>query len=74
MPKTAEPLPSTKYIAQYMMFFSWLREHKKLSLDEKVILLRMTYQNGLKTYSDTYDNLKSCPLDINTKGEFPQVI
>ena len=74
MPETAERLPSTKYTAQYMAFFSWLWEHKKLSLDEKVILLRRTYQNGLKTYSDTYDSLKNRPLDINTKGEFPQVI
>lgn len=74
MPETAERLPSTKYTAQYMAFFVWLWEHKKLSLDEKVLLLRRTYQNGLKTYSDTYTSLRNRPIDINTKGEFPQVI
>ena len=32
------------------------------------------YKIQMKTYSDTYDSLKNRPLDINTKGEFPQVI
>lgn len=74
MPETAERIPATKYLNQYMAFFTWLWLHKGLSLDEKVTLLRRTVNNEITDYNETYDSLRNRPLDINTKGEFPQVV
>ncbi len=74
MPETAERIPATKYLNQYMAFFTWLWLHKGLSLDEKVILLRRTVNNEITDYNETYDSLRNRPLDINTKGEFPKVV
>lgn len=74
MPETAERIPATKYLNQYMAFFTgpWL--HKGLSLDEKILLPRRTVNNEITDYNETYDSLRNRPLDINTKGEFPKVV
>lgn len=74
MPESAERIPATKYLNQYMALFIWQWLHKGLSLDEKVILLKRTLADSWDDYKESYESIKTRPLDINTKGEFPLVI
>lgn len=74
MPESAERIPATKYLNQYMALFIWQWLHKGLSLDEKVILLKRTLADSWDDYKESYDSIKSRPLDINTKGVFPKVV
>lgn len=74
MPESAERIPATKYLNQYMALFIWQWLHKGLSLDEKVILLKRTLADSWDTYKESYENIKTRPLDINTKGMFPNVV
>ncbi len=52
--------------------WQWL--HKGLSLDEKVILLKRTHADSWDDYKESYGSIKTRPLDINTKGQFPNVV
>ena len=72
IPESAERIPATKYLNQYMALFIWLWLHKGLSLDEKVMMLRKTISTDLDKYSDPYETIVNRPMDINTKGQFPQ--
>lgn len=74
MPESAERIPATKYLNQYMALFTWQWIHKGLSLDERVILLKRTLADSWDDYKESYDSIKSRPLDINTKGQFPNVV
>lgn len=74
IPKSAQRIPSTKYLHLYMALFAWLWVHKGLSLDEKVLLLRRAVDRDSKQYEESYDKIKSKPLDINTKGQFPNIV
>ena len=73
LPESAERLPATKYLNQYMAIFIWLWQHKGLSLEDKVYLLKKTIADSAD-YKQNYDTIKTRPLDINTKGEFPLVV
>lgn len=73
LPESAERLPATKYLNQYMAIFIWLWQHKGLSLEDKVYLLKKTIADSAD-YKQNYDQIKTRPLDINTKGEFPNVV
>ena len=67
----------TLYVGQFLFILSALvffLYHAQLLLDEKVLLLRRTVNNEITDYNETYDSLRNRPLDINTKGEFPQVV
>lgn len=74
MPESAERIPATKYLNQYMALFigQWL--HKGLSLDERVILLKRTLAEGWDNYKESYESIKTRPLDISTKDQFPNII
>lgn len=74
IPESSESLPATKYLNQYMALFIWRWLHEGLSLDEKVILLKRDLTDGWDTYKTSYEIIKARPLDINTKGEFPNVV
>ena len=74
MPESAERIPATKYLNQYMALFTWQWIHKGLSLDERVILLKRTLADSWDDYKESYDSIKSRPLDINPKGQFPNVV
>lgn len=74
IPKTAQRIPATKYLNQYMALFIWQWLHKGLSLDEKVILLKRDLTDSWDTYKASYETIKARPLDINTKGEFPNIV
>lgn len=74
MPESAERIPATKYLNQYMALFIWQWLHKGLSLDEKVILLKRTLADSWDNYKESYDSIKTRPLNINTKGQFPNVV
>lgn len=71
--ESAERLPATKYLNQYMALFIWLWQHKGLPLTDKMLLLKRTIADSVQ-YAESYDKIKVRPLDINTKGEFPQVV
>ncbi|MBQ3256408.1 MAG: IS1595 family transposase [Oscillospiraceae bacterium] len=73
LPESAERLPATKYLNQYMALFIWLWQHKGLPLADKVLLLKRTIADSIE-YKENYDKIKVRPLDINTKGEFPNVV
>lgn len=73
LPESAERLPATKYLNQYMAIFIWLWQHKGLPLEDKVYLLKKTIADSAD-YKQNYDQIKVRPLDINTKGEFPLVV
>ena len=73
IPESAERVPATKYLNQYMAIFIWLWQHKGLSLEDKVYLLKKTIADSAD-YAQNYDKIKVRPLDINTKGEFPLVV
>lgn len=73
LPESAERLPATKYLNQYMAIFIWLWQHKSLSLEDKAYLLKKTIADSAD-YAQNYDKIKVRPLDINTKGEFPLVV
>lgn len=73
LPESAERLPATKYLNQYMALFTWLWQHKSLSLADKVLLLKRTIADNY-SYAENYDKIKVRPLDINTKGKFPDVV
>lgn len=73
LPESAERLPATKYLNQYMAIFIWLWQHKGLSLEDRVYLLKKTIADSYG-YAENYDKIKVRPLDINTKGEFPDVV
>ena len=60
----------SKYLNQYMEIFIWTWQHKGLSLEDKVYLLKKTIADSAD-YKQNYDQIKARPLDINTKGEFP---
>ena len=51
--------------------FIWQWLHKGLPLDERVILLKRTLADRWDDYKEPYDGIKFRPLDINTKGQFP---
>ncbi len=74
MPEPAERIPATKYLNQYMALFIWQWLHKGLSLDEKVILLKHTLAESWDNYKESYESIKTHPLDINTKGQFPNIV
>ncbi|MCI9505900.1 MAG: IS1595 family transposase [Oscillospiraceae bacterium] len=74
MPESAERIPATKYLNQYMALFIWQWLHKGLTLDEKVIMLKRTLADSWDDYKESYESIKSRPLDINTKGQFPNVV
>lgn len=65
MPESVERIPATKYLNQYMVLFIWQWLHKGLSLDEKVILLKRTLADSWDDYKESYENIKTRPLDIN---------
>ena len=73
LPESAERLPATKYLNQYMALFIWLWQHKGLPLADKELLLKRTIADSYD-YAENYDKIKVRPMDINTKGEFPQVV
>ena len=73
LPESAERLPATKYLNQYMAIFIWLWQHKGLPLEDKVYMLKKTIADSAD-YKQNYDQIKIRPLDINTKGEFPLVV
>ena len=73
LPESAERLPATKYLNQYMALFIWLWQHKGLSLSDRVLLLKRTIADSI-VYKESYDKIKARPLDINTKGQFPDVV
>ena len=73
LPESAERLPATKYLNQYMAIFIWLWQHKGLTLEDKDYLLKKTIADSAD-YKQNYDTIKTRPLDINTKGEFPNVV
>lgn len=73
LPESAERLPATKYLNQYMAIFLWRWQHKGLSLEDKVYLLKKTIADSIDL-KENYDKIKTRPLDINTKGEFPLVV
>lgn len=58
---------------QYMALFIWLWQHKGLPLADKELLLKRTIADSYD-YAENYDKIKVRPMDINTKGEFPQVV
>ena len=62
------------YLNQYMALFIWQWLHKGLTLDEKVIMLKRTLADSWDDYKESYESIKSRPLDINTKGQFPNVV
>lgn len=74
IPESRQQIPSTKYVHLYMAMFTWIWVHKNLSLDEKVLLLRRTIAQYSKEYDEPYETIKRKPLDINTKGQFPNVV
>lgn len=74
MTESAERVPATKYLNQYMALFIWQWLHKGLSLDEKVILLKRTIAVSWEDYKESYNSIKNRLLDINTKGQFPNVM
>lgn len=73
LPESAERLPATKYLNQYMAIFVWNWQHKGLPLEDKVYLLKRTIADSIDL-KQNYDTIKTRPLDINTKGEFPLVV
>lgn len=73
LPESAERLPATKYLNQYMAIFIWLWQHKGLPLEDKVYMLKKTIADSAD-YKQNYDQIKIRPLDINTKGGFPLVV
>ena len=73
LPESAERLPATKYLNQYMALFIWLWQHKGLPLADKELLLKRTIADSYD-YAENYDKIKVRPMDINTKGEFPLVV
>lgn len=73
LPESAERLPATKYLNQYMALFIWLWQHKGLPLADKEWLLKRTIADSYD-YAENYDKIKVRPMDINTKGAFPQVV
>ena len=73
LPESAERLPATKYLNQYMALFIWLWQHKGLSLADKELMLKRTIVDSYQ-YAENYDKIKVRPLDINTKDEFPLVV
>lgn len=73
LPESAERLPATKYLNQYMALFIWLWQHKGLSLADKELMLKRTIVDSYQ-YAENYDKIKVRPLDINTKNEFPLVV
>lgn len=73
LPESAERLPATKYLNQYMALFIWLWQHKGLPLTDKMLLLKRTIADSGQ-YAESYDKIKVRPIDINTKGQFPQVV
>ena len=56
-----------------MALFIWLWQHKGLPLADKELLLKRTIADSYD-YAENYDKIKARPMDINTKGEFPQVV
>ncbi len=73
LPESAERLSATKYLNQYMALFIWLWQHKGLPLADKELLFERTIADSYD-YAENYDKIKVRPMDINTKGEFPQVV
>jgi len=73
LPESAERLPATKYLNQYMAIFVWNWQHKGLPLEDNVYLLKRTIADSIDL-KQNYDTIKTRPLDINTKGEFPLVV
>lgn len=73
LPESAERLPATKYLNQYMALFIWLWQHKGLPLADKTLMLKRTIADSYD-YAENYGKIKIRPLDINTKGEFPSVV
>ena len=43
LPESAERLPATKYLNQYIALFIWLWKHKGLPLADKELLLKQPY-------------------------------
>ena len=74
MPESAERIPATKYLNQYMALFIWQWLHKGLTLDEKVIMLKRTLADSWDDYKESYESIKSRPLDINSKGQISKLV
>ena len=53
-----------------MAIFIWTWQHKGLSLEDRVYLIKKTIADSAD-YKQNYDQIKVRPRDINTKGEFP---
>ena len=73
LPESAQRIPATKYLNQYMALFIWLWQHKGLPLTDQVLMLKRTIADSYE-YAENYDKIKVRPLDINTKGEFPKEV
>ena len=61
LPESAERLPATKYLNQYMALFIWLWQHKGLPLADKELLLKRTIANSYN-YAESYDKIKVRPI------------
>ena len=60
LPESAERLPATKYLNQYMALFIWLWQHKGLPLADKELLLKRTMRDRVD-YAENYDKIKVRP-------------
>lgn len=69
--RSAERIPSTKYMDLSLIFMWWLRKNKELKMNEKIEKLYEIITDTTLKIDTRYETIKNREIDINTKGIIP---